>query len=263
MARLTIIGGGRMGTALLAGLIANGWAREEECAVVERYETTRRTLAERFPHLQLTEVASPGEAVVIAVKPGDVEQVCRALPPGGFERVLSIAAGVTTPSLEGWLWRGARVIRAMPNTPALLGVGASVIAPGAHATEEDVIWAESVLSAIGVVVRLSERLVDAATGLSGSGPAYVFLVAEALIDAGVLVGLDREIARVLTLQTMLGAAKMLSESGETAEALRAQVTSPGGTTAEGLRILESHAVRSAFAEAVRAATERSKALGAS
>lgn len=261
MARLTIIGGGRMGSALLAGLLADGWAEAHDCAIVERYEETRISLSKRFPGVSVMDTPAPGESVVIAVKPTDVESVLRAMPVNGFDRVLSIAAGLTTKTLESWLWRDARVIRAMPNTPALLGVGASVIAPGLHATQEDVIWAESVLSAIGVVVKLPERLLDAATGLSGSGPAYIFMVAEALVDAGVLVGLDREVARVLTLQTILGAARMLAESGESAEALRAAVTSPGGTTAEGLRVLESHAVRSAFAEAVAAAADRSRELG--
>lgn len=250
-----------MGTALVTGLIANGWAREDECTVVERDDAARKRLSRRFPALSVLETPEKGEAVVLAVKPSDVKAVCGLLPEHGFDRVLSIAAGITTPLLESWLWSGVRVIRAMPNTPALLGVGASVIAPGAYAREEDVIWAESVLSAIGVVVKLPEPLLDAATGLSGSGPAYVFMVAEALVDAGVLVGLDREVARVLTLQTIVGAAKMLAESGESPEMLRAAVTSPGGTTAEGLRVLESHAVRAAFADAVRAATQRSVELG--
>src|SRR5665213_2974647 len=129
MARLTIIGGGRMGSALLTGLLANSRAREEECAVVERYETTRHALAVRFPRLEITDVPVPGESVVLAVKPSDVEKVCRSLPDHGYDRVLSIAAGLTTKSLESWLWRDVRVIRAMPNSPALLGVGASVIAP--------------------------------------------------------------------------------------------------------------------------------------
>lgn len=250
-----------MGSALLAGLITNGWAEARECTVVERHENTRTALVKRFPGVSVADVAQSGESVVIAVKPSDVEQVCRALPANSFDRVLSIAAGLTTKALENWLWRGARVLRAMPNTPALLGVGASVVAPGRYATDEDVIWAESVLSAIGVVVRLPEKLIDAATGLSGSGPAYIFLVAEALVDAGVLVGLEREVARVLTLQTILGAARMLAESGESPEVLRAAVTSPGGTTAEGLRVLESHALRAAFTEAVEAATMRSQELG--
>jgi len=261
MARLTIIGGGRMGSALLAGLISNGWAEARDCTVVERYENTRTALARRFPGISVADAPVPGESVVIAVKPSDAEQACRALPAKSFDRVLSIAAGLTTKTLESWLWRDARVLRAMPNTPALLGVGASVVAPGRFATDDDLIWAESVLSAIGVVVRLPEKLIDAATGLSGSGPAYIFMVAEALVDAGVLVGLDREVARVLTLQTILGAARMLAESGESPEVLRAAVTSPGGTTAEGLRVLESRAMRAAFTEAVEAATRRSRELG--
>lgn len=262
MAHLTIIGGGRMGSALLAGLISNGWAKEEECSVVERHEPTRRALVERFPGLTVTGDPESADAIVLAVKPSDVEQVCRTLRHQHFGRVLSIAAGITTSSLESWLGGSPHIIRAMPNTPAVLGVGASAIAPGANATEDDVVWAEKVLSAIGVVVRLPEALLDGATGLSGSGPAYLFLVAEAMIDAGVLVGLDREVARILTQQTMLGAAKMLVETGEAPSTLRAAVTSPGGTTAEGLNVLESRAVRSAFIDAVRAATQRSKELGA-
>ena len=172
------------------------------------------------------------------------------------------ARGTPLARLESWLWPGLSVVRAMPNTPALVGAGATAIAPGSSAGEDDLAWAESVLSSIGVVVRLPEHLLDAATGLSGSGPAYVFLVAEALIEAGVLEGLDREVARVLAVQTLLGAARMLDETGETAEQLRAAVTSPGGTTAAGLRALESRSVRAAFLEAVSAATARAKALGA-
>jgi pyrroline-5-carboxylate reductase len=255
------MGGGRMGSALLSGLIANGWALERDCVVVERYAETRVELAKRFPLLKIIDVPEPGEALVLAVKPQDVESVCRSLPSRGYDRVLSIAAGITTKSLEGWLWDSAHVIRAMPNTPALLGVGASAITAGAYASEDDVIWAESVLSAIGIVVKLPEELMDAQTGLSGSGPAYVFLIAEALINAGMSVGLNREISRVLTLQTILGAARMLSESGDSPEELREAVTSPNGTTAEGIRVLESGGLREIFTEAVRSATERSRELG--
>ncbi|HUZ21786.1 MAG TPA: pyrroline-5-carboxylate reductase [Acidimicrobiales bacterium] len=261
MRKILVLGGGRMGSALLGGLFRSGWATWEECTVVEVRGETRELLADRFPGLRVVEVPEPAGAVVLAVKPQDVEAACRSLPVRGYERVLSIVAGATIAHLESWLWPGAAVIRAMPNTPALVGMSASAIAGGTATTEEDVSWAESVLSSIGVVVRLPERLLDSATGLSGSGPAYVFLVAEALVEAGVLQGLDREVSKVLANQTILGAARMLAESGESAEVLRAAVTSPGGTTAAGLRELEARAVRAAFLEAVDAAARRSRELG--
>ena len=156
---------------------------------------------------------------------------------------------------------GIPVIRAMPNTPALVGVGAAAIAAGREATDDDLSWAEEILSAVGTVVRVREDLLDAVTGLSGSGPAYVFLVAEALVDAGVFVGLARDVSSSLVTQTLLGAATLLAESGEDAVAHRAAVTSPGGTTAAGLRVLEAEGVRAAMLDAVDAATRRSRELG--
>ncbi|MET0157949.1 MAG: pyrroline-5-carboxylate reductase, partial [Acidimicrobiales bacterium] len=176
-------------------------------------------------------------------------------------RVLSIAAGVRLADLEGALPSGTPVVRAMPNTPALVGAGAAAIAAGTAATDDDLAWAESILSAVGIVVRVAEPLLDAVTGLSGSGPAYVFLVAEALIEAGVLVGLPRPVAAELAGQTLLGSARLLVEGDDGPEALRAAVTSPGGTTAAGLRALEQAGVRAAFLDAVVAATERSRELG--
>jgi len=178
-------------------------------------------------------------------------------------RVLSILAGTTIDRLESLLPEGTAVVRAMPNTPALLGAGATAIAAGSHATVEDVEWAEVLLATVGLVVRQEEKSLDAVTGLSGSGPAYVFMVAEALIDAGVFAGLDRATASALSIQTILGAARMLAESGQSPEALREQVTSPGGTTAAGLQVLERAGVRAAFLEAVTAATARSEELGRS
>jgi pyrroline-5-carboxylate reductase len=149
----------------------------------------------------------------------------------------------------------------LPNTGALCGAGAAAIAAGTDAGEADLAWAEEILQAVGTVVRVGESLLDAVTGLSGSGPAYIFLVAEALIEAGVLVGLPRPVSQQLAIQTLLGSARLLAESGQAPEALRAAVTSPGGTTAAGLRALEAAAVRSAFLDAVAAATERSRSLG--
>lgn len=250
-----------MGGALVGGLVRAGWAMTDQVVVVERRPEARAALEARYPAIEVVAAPEKADGVVLAVKPADLAVACRMLPRGELGRLLSVAAGTTLAQLEALLWPGLPVVRAMPNMPALVGAGASAIAGGNAAGEQDLAWAESVLSSIGVVVRLPERLLDAATGLSGSGPAYVFLVAEALIEAGVLEGLDREVARVLAIQTLLGAARMLDETGESAEALRAAVTSPGGTTAAGLRALEARAVRSAFLEAVAAAAERSRQLG--
>jgi pyrroline-5-carboxylate reductase len=176
--------------------------------------------------------------------------------------VLSIAAGVPLARLEAALGRGLPVVRAMPNTPALVRAGAAAIAPGSAATDDDLAWAEGILGAVGTVVRVPESLLDAVTGLSGSGPAYVFLMVEALTEAGVLVGLPRDVSAALVTQTLLGSARLLTETGDGPEALRAAVTSPGGTTAAGLRALETAGFRAALLEAVAAATARSKELGA-
>ena len=250
-----------MGEALLGGLLDAGWAEPTDLAVVEVVEERRRELAGRFPEVDVREDVPACEGAVVAVKPGDVPSACAAVSRAGAGRVLSIAAGVPLAKLEGWIGEGVAVVRAMPNTPALIRCGAAAIAPGTAAGPDDLAWAEGILGAVGVVVRVGEPLLDAVTGLSGSGPAYVFLVAEALIEGGVLAGLPRDVSVELATHTLLGAAKLLAESGSTPEALRAQVTSPGGTTAAGLRALEAHGVRSALLEAVAAATERSRELG--
>ncbi len=260
--KLLLVGGGRMGEALLGGLLDAGWADAEELAVAEPLEQRRDEMAQRFPGVLLAADPVRASGAVLAVKPHDVEAACGSLAPLGISRVLSIAAGVTLRSLEGWLDPGTAVVRAMPNTPALVGAGAAAIAAGTAASEDDMAWAEEILGAVGTVVRVKEPLLDAVTGLSGSGPAYVFLVAEALIDAGVLVGLTHEVATTLATQTILGAGRLLVESGETPESLRGAVTSPGGTTAAGLRALEEAGVRAAFLDAVHAATTRAAELGA-
>lgn len=250
-----------MGEALVAGLLAAGWSDAAEIAVVEKVDARRQELAGRFPGLAVSDRPAASDGAVVAVKPDDVEAACRALAETGTPVVLSIAAGVPLSSLERWLGGGVRVVRAMPNTPALVGAGAAAVAAGTTATADDLAWAERLLSAVGMVVRVPEHLLDAVTGLSGSGPAYVFLVAEALIEAGVLAGLPRATSAELVVQTLLGSARLLSESGQGPEALRATVTSPGGTTAAGLQALEDRAVRGAFLAAVQAATERSRRLG--
>ena len=249
-----------MGEALVGGLLAGGRA-PEELAVVEPVAGRRQDLEARFPGVTVSGQALAADGVVLAVKPGAVPDAAGAAGEAGCRRVLSIAAGVTIAALEACLPPGTPVVRAMPNTPALVGAGAAAVAGGSSAAEEDLAWAEGVLGAVGVVVRVDEPLLDAVTGLSGSGPAYVFLVAEALIDAGVLVGLPRDLASTLAVQTLLGSARLLAASGDSPQALRAAVTSPGGTTAAGLAALEDRAVRAAFLAAVRAATDRSRALG--
>jgi len=261
MIGLQIVGGGRMGEALLGGLVRAGWD-PAELAVVEASPARRDELVARFPDVAVLAAVEPASGVVVAVKPPDVSEVCKEVAVAGVERVLSIAAGVPTVALEAALGGAVPVVRAMPNTPSVVGAGAAAIAPGASASEEDLDWATSVMSAVGVVVRVREDQLDAVTGLSGSGPAYVFLVAESLIEAGVLVGLPREVAEVLVAQTIIGSGLLLRDSDDHAAVLRAAVTSPGGTTAAGLRELELGGVRAALLSAVQAATERSRQLGA-
>jgi len=260
---LVVVGGGNMGAALLGGLIASSWAPAERLAVVEVLEPRRTQLSEQFPGVTVVaEVAALGDVAgaVIAVKPHDAPAAVSAATRAGARRILSIAAGVSIASLQEAAGDGVSVVRSMPNTPALVGQGASAIAGSPTASDADLDWAESILGAVGIVVRVPEPQLDAVTGLSGSGPAYVFLVAEALVEAGVLAGLARPVASALVTQLLVGSAALLAESGDPAR-LRAEVTSPGGTTAAGLQALEQHAVRAAFLDAVRAATSRSRELG--
>jgi pyrroline-5-carboxylate reductase len=259
--RLSIIGGGRMGDALLGGLLSSGWAGASELSVVEPLADRRDELVASRPGVSVLAEPAPAEAVVIAVKPADVDAAVRAAVAAGADRVLSIAAGVTLVRLEAAAGAEVPVVRAMPNTPALVGVGAAAIAGGSAATDADMEWAESVLGSVGIVVRVTEAQLDAVTGVSGSGPAYIFLVVEAMVEAGVLAGLPRPTAAALVEQTVLGAATLLAEGDDGPEVLRAAVTSPGGTTAAGLRALEAGGVRSAFIDAVMAAADRSRELG--
>jgi pyrroline-5-carboxylate reductase len=265
MTRLALLGGGRMGEALIGGLLDAGTA-PEDVAVAEISPERRHALETRFPKIRVVPApawaVAEAEVVVVAVKPGDVagalEGAASALVPETL--IISIAAGVTIATLEA-LVPGYPVVRAMPNTPALVRQGAAAISAGSHAGDQHLARAESILSAVGTVVRVPEVLLDAVTGLSGSGPAYVFLLAEALIEAGVHSGLPRPVSQALVIQTLLGSATLLAGGTESPEALRAAVTSPGGTTAAGLAALEARAVRAAVLEAVAAATARSKELG--
>lgn len=260
MIRLQVVGGGRMGEALIGGVLAAGWALPSEIRVVEANPGRRAQLVDVFEGIEVSESVGAADGTIIAVKPADVATVAELVVAARGGRILSIAAGVTLAQLEDATGTGIAVVRAMPNTPALIGAGASAIAGGSAASAADLDWAEGLLEAVGVVVRVSESQLDAVTGLSGSGPAYVFLVAEAMIDAGVCAGLPRDLATTLATQTLLGSARLLSETDSEPSALRAAVTSPGGTTAAGVRVLEQQSVRGALIDAVLAARDRSVEL---
>jgi pyrroline-5-carboxylate reductase len=263
--RIALLGGGRMGEALLAGLL-DSELEPEAISVAEIDPERRRVIEDDHPGVRV--VPSPAwavadaDVVIVALKPQHVSDALGSAVASLGDRtlVLSIAAGITIAELEAAA-PGRPVVRAMPNTPALVRKGASAIAAGTHAGESDLERAERLLGAVGIVVRVPEKMLDAVTGLSGSGPAYVFLLAEALIEGGVLNGLPRDVATTLVHQTILGAGALLIGSDEGAEALRAAVTSPGGTTAAGLRALEQGSMRGAILDAVTAATERSRELG--
>lgn len=258
--RLQIVGGGKMGQALLGGLIDAKWAEPTELAVVEVLDSGRERLASEFPAVQVLAQPLTKTDSLIAVKPNLVAEVCAGLsaPP----RIISIAAGITVATIERAAPPGTPVIRVMPNTPSLVGEGAAAVAAGSCASVDDVSWAVGILGAVGEVAVVGEALLDAVTGLSGSGPAYVFLIAEALVDAGVSAGLPADVAETLAVQTLFGAATLLKTGDASAAELRASVTTPAGTTAAGLRVLEQRALRGAIIDAVQAATDRSRQLGA-
>ncbi|MFC9964876.1 MULTISPECIES: pyrroline-5-carboxylate reductase [Nocardia] len=270
MTRIAVVGGGRIGEALVAGLLEAGRA-PKDLVVVETHAPRAAQLAERFKvrvSASTSDAVVGADIVVLAVKPTVVDSVLADLSKAdldsGREQVLvSLAAGITTSHLESKLPAGFPVVRVMPNTPMLVGQGMSVQAPGRYADPEQLELVGEMLEAVGKVVTVPETQMDAVTAVSGSGPAYFFLVVEAMIDAGVGLGLTREIATELVVQTMIGSAALIDESGQNAVDLRAAVTSPGGTTAAALRELERGAIRSTFIEALQAAKRRSVEQGAS
>ena len=259
--RLQIIGGGNMGEALLRGLIESDWASKEELHVVEPVSERRDYLAATISGVSISEKPLSDLDSLIAVKPDKVSEVLAVLSGLNPTRVLSIAAGVKVSSIEKILGSNVKVIRAMPNTPALIGKGSSGVAAGSTATDEDLIWAVEILSAVGAAMVVEESQLDAVTGLSGSGPAYLFFLAEALIDAGCEVGLSKEEAKSLVEQTLLGASALLYESDDPAEVLRQKVTSKGGTTAAAIEVFENASFRDTIRAAVFAATECYLQLG--
>ena len=261
------VGGGNMAGALIKGLLAAGLYSPEQLWASDVDAQKRASLRRRF-RVGVTEdnaaLVRGSKVIVLAVKPQIMDavlaQLREAVTPAKL--FLSIAAGVSTARLEAGLGTGARVLRIMPNTPALLGKGMSVLVRGRHATGADERLGLRLLRAVGQAVAVQdERLLDAVTGLSGSGPAYVYLFAEGLIAGGIKAGLAAPLANQLVLQTLTGGAAMLRETGESPEALRAMVTSPGGTTLAGLTELEARGFKDAVAAAVVAATRRSEELG--
>lgn len=259
-ANLLFVGGGRMGAALASGLVRAGWS-PRAIAIVEKDARRCEVISQQLPGVSVGAESVEADAVVLAVKPADAPSACAMAVLSGAKRVLSIMAGVTTSALDSWLETDPAVMRAMPNTPALVGAGASALAGGPRARDEDLEWAESILASVGMVVRVGEDALDAVTGLSGSGPGYVFMVVEALASAGEAAGLPRATSRALARQTVIGAGQLLADSVEEPEALRAQVTSPGGTTEAGLAVLASGGLFEVFKVAVEAARRRSVELG--
>jgi len=261
---LGFLGSGKMASALVNGIIRSGAAKPSEVLVSDVHAATADKLSKATgANIAATNsaLAHGADAIVLCVKPNDALDALGEVGPALHGKlIVSIVAGLDAKSLESAAGNGARVIRVMPNTPALVGQGAAAYALGSSATEQDAEIVEKILRGVGLAVRVKESLLDAVTGLSGSGPAYVFTVIEALADGGVLMGLPRDLALKLAAQTVAGAALMVRETGEHPAVLRDQVTSPGGTTIAGLEELESGGLRSALISAVRAATERSRQL---
>lgn len=263
---LAFLGTGNMAEALIKGLLRSGTATREQIIATarraNRLEQLKATYGVRVLGDNL-EAAREADVIVLAVKPQVMDKLLVQIAPvvDKTKLVISVAAGVPIAAIERRLGDGARIVRSMPNTPALVGAGACAVAPGEHATEEDLITARSLFDAVGITTVVEESLLDAVTGLSGSGPAYVFLMIEALSDAGVKVGLPRYTALQLAAQTVLGSAKLLIETKEHPGHLKDQVTSPGGTAIAGLHTLEAGGLRTTLINAVEAATRRAKELG--
>jgi pyrroline-5-carboxylate reductase len=260
---VSILGGGVMGETLISGLLRAGWSADE-VVVSERRPERAAELAQRFgiKTLSNAEAAGSADTVVLVVKPQDMDgllgEVREAIRPGAL--VVSIAAGITTGFVEQRLPPGIAVVRVMPNTPALVDQGMAAISPGTHCDDAHLARARALLEATGKVVQVPEYQQDAITAISGSGPAYIFYVVEAMIEAGVLLGLPRATSTELVVQTLYGAATMLKETGQHPTVLREQVSSPAGTTVAALRQLEDHKVRAAFLTAMEAARDRSREL---
>ena len=265
MKRIAVIGAGQMAEALLAGLLASQTVSPDALYAtdisVERRDLIKRRFGVRVGS-DNGAAAAWAEVVLLAVKPQSLDAVLEGLASALAGRlVISIAAGVSIRRIAGWLGPASRIVRVMPNAPALVREGVSALAAGPGVTEDEMRLVRSLFESVGRVVVVEERLMDAVTGLSGSGPAYAFAAIEALADGGVKMGLPRSTAELLAAQTLLGAARMLLETGEHPGRLKDRVASPGGTTMAGLHRLEQGGLRATLMAAVEAATKRSKELG--
>lgn len=263
--RIGFLGAGQMATALARGFVTKGLARGASLVAFDPSQQATTAFAAGLPGVTIAasnaEVVSTADVVFLAVKPQHMAEVMQAAKAAAAKDRLfvSIAAGITLAELTAGLGT-ERVVRVMPNTPCLVGLGASAVSAAAGAKPEDLSLVKQLLGAVGMVVEVDEKLLDAVTGLSGSGPAFVYVAIEALADGGVRMGLPRAIAQQLAAQTVLGAAQMVL-AGEHPAVLKDRVASPGGTTIAGLQALEEHGLRAAFIAAVQAAAERSRELG--
>jgi pyrroline-5-carboxylate reductase len=263
--RVAILGCGKIGESLLSGLLSAGWRESSEVVASCRREERAGELRGHYgieATLANGEAAAGAGLVVVAVKPQDIEALLGEIGPllAPEQTVLSVAAAIRTARIEARIAEGVPVVRAMPNAPSVVHEGIAGLCAGAHAREENLALAEECLSHLGFVERVPETYMDAVTAVSGSGPAYFALLAEAMIEAGLLLGLSREVTTRLVVQTMLGTAKLLRDERVHPVELREAVTSPGGTTIAAIRELEAAGVRAAFLNAIQAAMERSREL---
>lgn len=264
--KIGIIGGGKMGSVLIGGVISRN-------LIPAVHITVSDTILERLEELKTIygvnttsdnkEALAASDIIILAVKPQNMAEVLEGMSVAFHQNqlIISIAAGIPTKFIEGFFGKGPRVVRVMPNTPALIGEGAAALAGGSYATEEDLDMARAIFESVGITVSVKEDLMDAVTGLSGSGPAYVFLIIEALADAGVNLGLSRDVALKLSAQTIMGASKLFLSGNKHPAELKDMVTSPGGTTIAGLKALEEGKLRATLMAAVEAAALRSRDLG--
>ncbi|KWW97580.1 pyrroline-5-carboxylate reductase [Carbonactinospora thermoautotrophica] len=261
--RIAVIGAGKMGEALLSGMLRAGKQPGDLMATVRRAERAK-LLRERYGIEIVTnaEAAKSADTLILAVKPQDMEVLLDELSPyvSANQLIVSVAAGITTGFIERRLTEGVPVVRVMSNTPVLVDEAMSAISPGAHAAEEHLRRTEEIFKPVGKTIRVPESQQDAVTALSGSGPAYFYYLVEAMTDAGLLLGLPRAVAHELVVQTAIGAAVMMRDSGEHPVILREAVTSPAGTTAVAVKELENHSVRAALIAALEAARNRSREL---